>query len=343
LIDGDLLDDDPAALVALCGSASSTTRLLLMVDFDEQLRAGSALEAGFRGYLTRPVKQSALLDALVPMVDEPGRASPAPRRQQMPAIRPTTILVAEDNPVNQKLALFQLRYLGYQAHAVGNGREAVNAIAAPPPGTTWALILMDCQMPELDGFAATAAIRAAERQTGGHIPIVAMTANAMEGDRETCLHAGMDDYLPKPVNIEQLRQVLERMLLAQPEALPVPLEPAVLEELRTMIGDTAPEFVNELIDLFQSDTPELLAKMRKAIAERDTTALRRTAHSGRGTSANLGANRLSELFGELEQSAKSGITGDAMECLARIDAEYQRVADALEYERSIMRASAQET
>lgn len=251
-----------------------------------------------------------------------------------------TILIAEDNPVNQKLALFQLQHLGYQAHVVSNGYEVIDALMAPPAGTTWDVILMDCQMPELDGFAATSAIRAMERQTGGHIPIVAMTANAMEGDRETCLRAGMDDYLPKPTNIAQLRQILESILGPEPEILPPSLDRSMLNELRTMVGESAPEFVDELIDLFQTDTPELIATMREAVANRDAATLRRAAHSCRGTSMNLGAGPLSELCSELEQISKRGSIPDAADdFLARISAEYQRVVEALDSERSIARTN----
>ncbi len=119
-----------------------------------------------------------------------------------------TILVVEDNLVNQKLALLQLKKLGYQGEAVNNGREAVQAATAQ----RFALILMDCQMPEMNGFEATAAIRATEARTGLHVPIIAMTANAMQGDREVCVGAGMDDYLTKPVRLETLRAVVERWL-----------------------------------------------------------------------------------------------------------------------------------
>jgi CheY-like chemotaxis protein len=125
------------------------------------------------------------------------------------------ILIAEDNPVNRKLVLVQLRKLGYVADTVENGREAVAAAATG----AHALVLMDCQMPELDGFAATAAIRSQEAQMINgqrrHLPIVAMTANAMQGDRESCLAAGMDDYLAKPVTTSQLKVMLERWLLTQ--------------------------------------------------------------------------------------------------------------------------------
>jgi CheY-like chemotaxis protein len=126
------------------------------------------------------------------------------------------ILLAEDNPVNQKLALTQLDRLGYVADAVENGREAVEVVVGSQD--RYALILMDVQMPEMDGLAATRAIRAAEVTTGKHVPIIAMTANAMQGDREACVAAGMDDYISKPVNRDKLRDVLDRWLPLQVSA-----------------------------------------------------------------------------------------------------------------------------
>jgi CheY-like chemotaxis protein len=116
------------------------------------------------------------------------------------------VLIAEDNPVNRKLALQQLKKLGYRAQAVTDGREAIDAVAHGD----YDLVLMDCQMPDVDGFEATREIRRAETARGGHVPIVAMTANALEGDREACLAAGMDDYLAKPVQLAALRAVVER-------------------------------------------------------------------------------------------------------------------------------------
>jgi CheY-like chemotaxis protein len=194
------------------------TAMILMTGFDQQGIAAQALTIGFASYLTKPVRMSQLLDAIATAVAGTSRASQQQRitrnnreggSAQEPAAQERMILVAEDNPVNQKLALLQLRKLGYQAEAVSNGREAVAAVATG----AYALVLMDCQMPELDGFGATSAIREAEKRGGApRLPIIAMTANAMQGDREACLQAGMDDYVSKPVKTEALRTVLEHWL-----------------------------------------------------------------------------------------------------------------------------------
>jgi CheY-like chemotaxis protein len=119
-----------------------------------------------------------------------------------------SVLLVEDNQVNQKVALAQLKRLGYRADAVVNGREAVDAVERHD----YAIVLMDCQMPEMDGFEATRLIRAQEAQIGRHVPIVAMTANAMNGDREACLKAGMNDYLAKPIRAEELDAILKKWI-----------------------------------------------------------------------------------------------------------------------------------
>lgn len=121
--------------------------------------------------------------------------------------------MAEDNPINQKVAILQLQKLGYTAQAVTNGREVIEVLARA--ADQYALVLMDCQMPEMDGFAATRVIRKTELTSGRHIPIIAMTADALEGDRDRCIAAGMDDYLSKPVNLDNLRKVLEQWAPAE--------------------------------------------------------------------------------------------------------------------------------
>jgi two-component system sensor histidine kinase/response regulator len=184
----------------------AATPLILVTAHDEPGRGSEAIARGFMSYLRKPLKQSQLFDALAGALD-PSRKRPVqPKAVAAPDHEGVRVLVAEDNAVNRKLALVQLQKLGYRAHAVADGLEAVAEAARQ----RYDVILMDCQMPELDGFDATRAIRRAEAATGLHVPIVAMTANALDGDRDACLAAGMDDYLAKPVQLAELRAILER-------------------------------------------------------------------------------------------------------------------------------------
>ncbi|MEO7040087.1 MAG: response regulator, partial [Candidatus Elarobacter sp.] len=169
--------------------------------------ATDARSRGFVSIVRKPIRQATLHDALVGAIRGDVAVPAATLVGAALARRDgVMVLVAEDNPVNRKLALQQLKKLGYGAHAVTDGREAVDAVAHGD----YDLVLMDCQMPELDGFEATREIRRAEASRGGHVPIVAMTANALQGDREACLASGMDDYLAKPVQLASLRTVVER-------------------------------------------------------------------------------------------------------------------------------------
>jgi len=204
--------------------ALASTRLILLMAFDQRRQGVNGLEARFSAYLTKPVRQWKLFDAITTAVsDRPGGVAGRQQEETASPLSPPTppglsdtaevpgghqlVLLVEDNPVNQKVARMQLENLGYRVRVVGNGREAVEAVAR---GEGYALILMDMQMPEMDGVTATKAIRKAEIASGRRLPIVAMTASAMEGDRETCIASGMDDYISKPVNREKLRAALER-------------------------------------------------------------------------------------------------------------------------------------
>jgi CheY-like chemotaxis protein len=196
-----------------------------LTSFGQRGDGAIAREAGIAAYLAKPVRQLQLFNCLTRVINRPavleeGRATVSSEitanlitRHTLEEVEKSIhklILVAEDNIVNQKVAVRQLKHLGYRADAVANGREALEALGRIP----YDLVLMDCQMPEMDGYQATAEIRLREGEAK-HTPIVAMTAHALEGDRLKCLAAGMDDYVSKPVNSEQLGAVLERLLATQ--------------------------------------------------------------------------------------------------------------------------------
>ncbi|MCS7056272.1 MAG: PAS domain S-box protein [Thermoflexales bacterium] len=202
----------------------TSTRLIMLTAFKERVPWDQAREAGFVAHLTKPIRQQRLLTTLLQVVAGYEISSNCPSSQPAPATveadtasRPTStplqtgILLVEDNPSNQAVALQQLSKLGYAAEVATNGKEAVARLTRAEHG--YRLVLMDCQMPEVDGLKATQAIRDWERRNGGHVPIIAMTAQAMKGDRERCIAAGMDDYLSKPVRLEELRHILSRWLL----------------------------------------------------------------------------------------------------------------------------------
>jgi two-component system sensor histidine kinase/response regulator len=194
--------------------AFASVPIVMLTSYADRTRNAEARAAGIRRVLTKPVRRAQLLDTvLAALAPEPaaGTASaPAPRAEPQPTSH-ARILVAEDNPVNQQLARAMLLRLGYQTDVAGNGQEAVDGVMTVP----YDLVLMDCQMPVMDGFEATRIIREREG-TARHTPIIAVTANAMEGDRERCLTAGMDDYLAKPFRAGDLRRALARWLPAGP-------------------------------------------------------------------------------------------------------------------------------
>jgi CheY-like chemotaxis protein/HPt (histidine-containing phosphotransfer) domain-containing protein len=249
-------------------------------------------------------------------------------------VRSNDILVAEDNEANRLLALKQLERLGCSARAVADGREAVAAVDAHP----FALVLMDCNMPQLDGFAAVRAIRDAEDGTDRHTIIVAMTAGATEGDREACLAAGMDDYVCKPVMLADLQRVLGRWL--EPEdaggageapaaaaglqsVTPPPrtssesIDQAVFDRFRDEVGGE--EFAGLFVEVFLRELDGRLVGVRQARADADAETLERLAHTMKSTSATIGARRLADLSRQLEAEAhepsgpKAGILAEDLE------------------------------
>ncbi|MDO9118608.1 MAG: PAS domain S-box protein [Nitrospira sp.] len=271
--------------------------------------------------LTKPVRPSDLYRALSGQTVQVSSSRHHPEQEERPPAKPQgSILLAEDNAVNQEVTLGMLEVLGCTATAVENGRQAIELLASQP----FSVILMDCQMPEMDGFAATRTIRRQEQNTGTRIPIVALTAHALQGDRELCLAAGMDDYLSKPFTIEQLRTVIHRWLpspsqptqvdaaqaSAAPPAAPAsqtnesPVDPKSWDSITSLQRPGQPDLLAKVIGLYLKDSQGLVDKILAAAAGKDFASLRDTAHSLKSRSATLGAWHVTNLCKQLETGAR---------------------------------------
>ncbi len=311
----------------------------------------------FAAFLHKPIKPLQLYNTLVALFagQEYAQSVPFPTKATngqfdvaLGRRLPLHILLAEDNTVNQKLALRLLERMGYRADVVANGLEVLEALQRQ----SYDVILMDVQMPEMDGLEASRAIH--ESWSAEQRPrIVALTANAIQGDREECLAAGMDDYLAKPIQIKALQEALERIglwtrihrrptsPLSPMKTVPLNLEaelqagsnpsidPAVLAELRQFQGEGEPDIVQELAEAFQFETPPLLKTLRLAVAEGRPEQLKRAAHNLKGSSNNLGARGMAALSTELETLGKNGTVEGATALITRLEQEYQRVCQSL--------------
>jgi len=236
------------------------------------------------------------------------------------------ILVAEDNIVNQKVAVCFLEKLGYRADVVWNGLEAVAALERQ----LYDVVLMDVQMPELDGLDASR--RICERWPQEDRPqIIAMTANALPEDREACFAAGMDDYLVKPIRVDELAGALKRARPRQARNTgsgenQVSLEASALQSLRDLGGA---EFLAEVVTVFLADAPALITSLRSSLDRGDTEELRRAAHTLKSNGLTLGASAFAELCRTIEQSAKGGRLHGIAGLVDRVEQEYRTLEEAL--------------
>jgi CheY-like chemotaxis protein len=326
----------------------SGTLLVMMTSLDRQEDAATMRAAGLDAYLTKPVRHAQLFDSLSKVVamdtgrshSHPASASPAKAAAPANAMR---ILIAEDNVVNQKVAVNQIKKLGCQPDVVSNGQAALDALAA----TDYDLVLMDCQMPELDGYEATKRLRVKEGDTR-HTIIVAMTAHAIEGDREKCLAAGMDDYLSKPLRTEDLSAVVKKYQPCRPAATTrraPSSEPAIgldrIEALRELGDGDGGEILTDLIDTFTSNASKILSEAGDALANGKGGDLARAAHTLRGSCSNFGAMPLQALSQQLETLARTAelyesaqARSEAEQLLSAMQGELDRVGAALSQYRS---------
>ncbi len=241
------------------------------------------------------------------------------------------ILLAEDSLFNQRLAVGVLERQGHHVVVANNGKEAVAAVQTEP----FDLVLMDIQMPEMDGIEATAVIRACEQPTGEHIPIVAMTAHAMKGDRERCLEAGMDGYVPKPIRAQELFEVIHSVLGAAAECPQPETAPAVDWDAALEAAQGNRELLRELIDIFVKECPRLLAQIRQSIGHGDCAALRIAADTLKGSLRHFRAERATESVERIEAIGRAGDLDNTGDAVAALEQETERVLSTL---RSIAQA-----
>jgi CheY-like chemotaxis protein len=320
----------------------SAARLVLVTSMGERGDGEEARKAGIEAYLTKPVRQAQLYDILSMVM---GSAEEKVSLQnERPLVTAHTLkeaeaqsrvrlLLVEDNEVNQRVAAKTLEKLGYRVDISDDGEEAVEAVSR----TDYAAVVMDIQMPKMDGYEATAEIRRRESAAGDErIPIIAMTANALHGDREKALEAGMDDYVAKPVRANELEEVLRRWVSVVEPAVEegaradgennrsAVLDPEVLRSLEDLEGDGERGLLAELAGMFLEDADLRMKIMRKAVEGNDASTVQEAAHALKGSSSNLGAWRIQDACARLQEISESGELCHAPVLLERLEEELER-------------------
>ena len=340
------------------------TKLMMMIAIGNLEESGQWLAAGVDGYVDKPIRLRELQKNLNQVLGRHGDVSvdrrPTDERRSLHF--DAHVLVVEDNPVNQELVQSMLENAGCRATVVGNGSEALEALTDAPLDQRrdpYELVLMDCQMPVMDGYTATGRIRDWQRRDrdAKRVPIVALTANAMEGDRDRCIEAGMDDYLAKPFTQAELIEILkrwlplpmvakasERMFKDQDRAVAA-TQPAVtaaedsmttacidmkvLERIRALQRPGAPDILSRVIRLYLENSPGLVSGMREALTSQDADKMRTCAHTLKSSSANLGAETLASLCKDLESMGRDGRLAGAEATLDVVEFEFQAACQAL--------------
>ena len=308
-----------------------TTIIMMLTSGDGLGDIARCKALGGAAHLIKPAKQSELFNAIVAATRIADQVEPrSETASEAIATRPLRILLAEDSYPNQRLAIGILSKWGHQVTVANNGWEAVDKLEHE----TFDLVLMDVQMPEMDGHRATELIREREAGTGRHVPIIAMTAHAMKGDREACLSAGMDDYVSKPIRQVNLRLVIEKAIAARvPEIRPDASEHSPVPESETTldwhaalesVGDDR-ELLREVAAAIMAEVPECLEQMEQAIRESDAALLRRAAHTIKGSFSLFGPTQAGELVERLEAIGTSGCCDGAAALFPQLQRDTQMV------------------
>ncbi|MDO8739242.1 response regulator, partial [Candidatus Deferrimicrobium sp.] len=351
ILDYNMPDIDGLQLAGMIKStpALSGVRLILLSSVGIRGDGRKAREAGISGYLTKPVRRDVLygsIEAVMKIRDPDAKGTIVTRHTvaEKPRKIEGRILLIEDNLANQEVTLGMLSFLGCEADVAGNGQEGLDAIAA----REYDLVLMDCHMPVMDGYAATRVLRAREKEMGGkRLTVVALTANAMEGDREFCLAAEMDDYLSKPFTIRKLGETVSKWVSSERKdssgAVEAEAKSAVpVKPLKTTIDQTAIDGIRELevagnqgfleriIGLYLSGATRQVEGILSAAEKGDAESLLQAAHTLKSSSANVGATGLSDLCRKIEGMIRAGEpvgVGDPL--LSKIEGEFRSVQEAL--------------
>ncbi|MDD2338440.1 MAG: response regulator, partial [Geobacteraceae bacterium] len=300
--------------------------------------AARCRELGIAAYLTKPVKQSALLDAIMTVlgttepegIDAPLITQYTLREEH----HPLRVLLAEDNEVNRKIALGMLEKRGHTVVTAENGKETLAALEAQV-GHPFDLILMDVQMPEMDGLEATARIRENEKGSERHVPIIALTAHAMKGDREACLAAGMDGYISKPLKAEELVKTMEEVIADRDGILSgdqlTCAAPGLFDMAQALAGvDGDLDLFREVVGLFLKEYPKTMKEIREAIDESDPLRLNWAAHALKGSVGNFGACGVFDLAKRLEMMGGENALNGAEETRIALEKELVCLKKVLE-------------
>jgi CheY-like chemotaxis protein len=365
------MDGLELARVIRANAATRDTHLILLSSVIHDYSAEELREAGFQCHLVKPVRQSQLFDCIASSVGAAPRRTWAPSSEESRTAPPPgratrlrgRILLVEDNAVNQEVTKEMLRAMGCRVDIAEDGVGAVDAVSAK----AYDVVLMDCHMPVMDGFEATAVIRRREGQKGTktRVPIIALTADAVEGDRERCLAAGMDDYLAKPFTQDDLQGMLERWLLAWPSSAEPPhpaaggaerasatanpterpasclvqagggespVDHRALMNIAALQQPGSPPVLPRVISTYFQSSGKLLEKLRQAVEQGEADVAREAAHSLRSSSANLGAKHLASLSRELEEAGRAHSMEKTGPLWEQIKTEHGRVVAALQKE-----------
>jgi PAS domain S-box-containing protein len=351
LLDSRMPEADGFTFVETLKKREPLVKAVVMMLLSPNLGADTARcrELGVAACVTKPPKPSSLLDAFLTALGAPAlpRVRPESIKEVTDHRPPLKILLAEDNATNQLLAIRLLERRGHRVIVAVNGKEAVAAVECEP----FDLVLMDVQMPELDGYDATKQIRHREKTAGGHVPIIAMTAHVLKGDRERCLEAGMDDYVAKPLRANELWQAFAKIAPKMPSPLQAPVVapaappapnrlPATHGELldgALVLDKTSAlarvegnaDLLKDLVEMFNSDWPQLMTDIRAAVATKDQHRLEKAAHTLKGMVGIFHAQPTFDAAFCLEKMGRSGELGAVKEALASLEHEMTRLPPAL--------------